>query len=142
MSRDCAITQHVRETQERIFRLAQRDHGLTLKAIALDSGIPYGTLRTYAGNTTDRATAEMSASAIRKLTGIIPAELLSLLLPDGFAIVRVPEEVDHDTIETLARDYLAAKGKAHRPDSPGGRELASCESNVLDLKAAALRAAA
>jgi hypothetical protein len=118
-------------TQERIFRIAQRD-GLTLKAISLDSGIPYSTLRSYAGNNGE--TAEMPVSALYKLVGVIPDELLSLLLPEGRAIVAVPENMDHDQIADACADYLHAKNAAHHPESEAGRDISPREQEALDAK--------
>src|SRR5687767_151425 len=67
MATDSEIPHCTKTTQERIFRIAQRQ-GLTLKAISLDSGIPYSTLRGYAGNNGE--TAEMPVSALCKLAGV------------------------------------------------------------------------
>ncbi|WIA54335.1 hypothetical protein N6H05_14810 [Sphingobium sp. WTD-1] len=88
--------------------------------------------------------ATMSVASLFRLleTGALPADLLSMLLPAGFQIVRAPEEIDHDEMEAACRDYLAAKGKAHHPDSPDGREISSCEDDALDARAARLRAVA
>ena len=83
----------------------------------------------YAGHNGD--TAEMPVSALRKLVGVIPGELLSLLLPDGFAIVQVPENIDHDEIASACRAYIDAKDRAHHPESPAGREIAPCEDDEL-----------
>ena len=108
------ISHCTKATQERIFRIAQRN-GLTLKAISLDSNIPYSTLRSYAGHNGEPA--EMPISALAKLIGVIPDELLSLLLPDGRAIVQVPENVDVDEVADWAEKFGAAKLTAHRKDS-------------------------
>lgn len=121
----------IRATQERIFRIAQRN-GLTLKAISLDSEIPYNTLRSYAG--CNGATAEMPVSALRKLVGVIPDELLSLLLPADRAIVQVPLGIDHDELADKFHDYLMTKTKAHCPSSPGGREITDEEDEELRSK--------
>ena len=107
-----------------------------MKAISLDSDIPYGTLRTYAGHS--GTTAEMPVSALYRLVGVIPDELLSLLLPAGRQIVQAPESVDHDTLADLVRDYLITKDHAHRPDSPGGREISGCEDEALRGKLTAV----
>jgi len=139
MARNCDIGGIIRKNQELVFRVAKAN-GLTLKAISLDSGIPYSTLRTYAGN--NGATSIMPVDALYELVGVIPDELLSLLLPEGRSIVSVPDDLDHDAIETMARDYLAAKGAAHHPASPGGREIADCERAKLGGKYAALKAVA
>lgn len=124
MAHDSDIT----ATQERIFRIALRG-GLTLKAISLDADIPYNTIRSYAGS--GCATAEMPVSAMRKLCGVIPDELLSLLLPDGRQIIRAPESIDHDALSEHLRDWLAEKDHAHHPESPGGREISDCEDAKL-----------
>lgn len=131
MATSSDISHNAKATQERIFRIAQRN-GLTLKAISLDSGIPYSTLRSYAGHNGEPA--EMPISALAKLVGVIPDELLSLLLPEGRAIVVVPEQIDHDQVAEAFHDYLTCKEQAHRPDSPGGREIVDCEDNVLRVK--------
>ena len=123
-------------TQERIFRIAQRQ--MTLKAISLDSDIPYNTLRSYAGS--GCATAEMPVSALRKLIGVIPDELLSLLLPEGRVIVQAPDELDHDAIEDACRDLLETKGRAHHENSPAGRDISDCEREALGRKVVSLRA--
>lgn len=129
----------IRETQERVFRICQAN-GLTLKAISLDAGIPYSSLRSYAGNS--GATSIMGIDVLYQLVGVVPNELLSLLLPSGNAIFTVPDDVDHDEIEEMARDYLATKAKAHRADSPEGPAVAACERNTLNGKVARLRVAA
>lgn len=131
MADESKISHCTKETQERIFRLALRE-GLTLKAISLDSGIPYSTLRSYAGNNGE--TAEMPVSALRKLAGIVPDELLSLLLPDGRAIVQVPDEIDHDEIADAFAGYLKAKNDFHHPESEAGRDIGPNERAALDAK--------
>lgn len=129
----------VRERQLIIRRELDR-RGISLKGIAFDAGISYSTVVSYFPGEKDKEPHTVSGAALYRLAGVLPDDLFSLLLPDGFQVVRVPEGVDHDEFETMARDFLAAKGKAHHPDSPGGRELSDCERADLDGKAAALRA--
>ena len=132
----------VRERQLVVRREMDR-RGVSLKAVSLDSGIPYASVVSYFPGERDKVPATIPGSAIFALCGskALPLDLLSLILPDGFQIVRAPEEIDHDEFETMCRDYLAAKAKAHRADSPSGRELAECEREVLDGKVVQLRAA-
>jgi len=139
MSLEREITHVMRETQERIFRVCQ-SRGLTLKAISVDSGIPYSTMRSYAGN--NGPTAIMGVDALYRLVGVVPDELLSLMLPEGRAIVSVPTDIDHDEIERRCRDYLAVKGRAHRQDSPDGPAISACESIELAGQVVQLRAVA
>lgn len=125
------IADRQRAMQERVFRLAIRDHGLTLKAISLDSDIGYTTIQTYA-----KGQAVMSIASLFRLVGVIPDELLSLLLPNGKHIVEAPEEIDHDEIAGALHDYLLTKEKAHHPESPAGRDIAPCEDKALRGKLA------
>lgn len=132
----------VRDRQLAIRREMDR-RGISLKAVSLDSGIPYPTIVSYFPGEQDRQPATLPGSAIfmLALTKALPLDLLSLILPDGFQIVRAPELLDHDEFENLCRDYLATKGKAHHPDSPGGREIAPCEEAALTGKVVTLKAA-
>ena len=135
----------VRERQLAIRREMER-RGISLKAVSLDSGIPYQTIVSYFPGERDKVPATLSGSALFQLcqSKALPLDLLSLVLPGGFQIVRAPEDIDHDEICDWAESYVAAKTKAHRVDSPMGPEIAPCEKAVLDGKVSALplRAAA
>lgn len=133
----------IRERQTAIRRELDR-RGTAMKVVAFDSGIPYDTLLTYFPQEGSREPAQIPGGAIYALAdgNAIPLDLLSLLLPAGFHIVRAPEAVDHDDIETACRDFLAAKGASHHPDSEAGREIGPGEQALLDGKVAHLRAAA
>lgn len=135
MSLSDNISARQKRVQQTVFREACR-RGNTLKAIALDSGNGYTTVQSWANGS-----AVMSIAGLFSLVEVIDDDLLSMLLPDGRLIVRVPEEIDHDEFEEGCRDFLAAKGQAHHPNSPAGREIADCEKDVLDRKVVALRAA-
>lgn len=67
--------------------------------------------------------------------GVYP-ELLSLLLPDGFQIVKTPEGINHDEITDLMHDYLKTKSAAHHPESEDGREIGPKERDALNSKIA------
>lgn len=130
MSHGDNIPARQKAMQERVFRLAQRDHGLTLKAISLDSGIGYTTIQTYA-----RGEAVMSIASLFCLIGVVPDELLSLLLPDGRLIVQAPVEIDHDQIAEAVADYAATKNACHHPESEMGRDIGPTEHALLTGKA-------
>ena len=131
------ISDRQRRETARVFRLAERDHGLTLKAIALDSGLGYTTVQTYASGH-----AVMSIASLFCLVGVIPDELLSLLLPDGRQIVRAPEELDHDALCELAEDYVREKTASHRADSECKEQIGPQERARLTAKAVRLKAVA
>lgn len=120
----------VRERQLAIRREMDR-RGLSLKAIAMDSGLPYSSVVSYFPGERDREPATMPCSALFKLCGVLPADLISLLLPVGFAIVRVPEAIDHDELADAMVDYLATKQAAHRPDSECGPAIGPTEGSTL-----------
>lgn len=115
---------------------------LALKAVAFDSGLPYETLLTYFPQEGSREPAQIPGGAIFALCGALPADLLSLLLPDGFQIVRAPEGIDHDRVAELAADYLRTKHAAHRPDSEAGRDIGPNEERELTGKLVVLKVAA
>lgn len=137
MPLDPKIIQNVKSAQERVFRLAKRDYGLTLKAISLDSGIDYDSICNYAKGET-----QMGLAALDALIGVIPDVLLSLLLSGDRVIVRTPEGIDHDQIAEACQDFLVAKHAAHHPESEAGREIGPGEDNVLRVKFARVAAGA
>lgn len=138
MATDCRITHLTLETQKRIFRLSERDYGLTQKAVSMDSGIPYTTIRTYASGE-----AVMPVTALVKLVGVIPDSLLSQLLdPAARCIVRIPAGVDYDEVSKVCREFLDEKERAHHPQSEQGREIGPVESRELGATVVELKARA
>lgn len=130
-ARCCEITQAVEAGQLAMFRLAERDHGLSLKILALETGIPFGTLRSYAQGTT------MPVPALVKLSKVIPNELTSLMLDPGGKVLAdaEPEETDIDDLARAAVDILQRYVTARHPESPGGIRIVHNE--VADIKLAA-----
>jgi hypothetical protein len=114
---------------------------IALKVVSFDSGIPYSTLLSYfpapEGKTKP---AELPMGALYNLCGALDADLLNLLLPDGWAIVQVPRGIDFDDISAGCRDFLATKDQAHHPESEAGRDIGPSEQSQLDDKVVRLRA--
>lgn len=132
----------VRERQKLIRREIDRRR-IPIKAIQLDGGWKEPTTVLSYFPADDNATpATMSvASLYRLIEGkALPVDLLSLLLPAGFAIVHVPENIDHDEADQACRDYADAKAAAHHPESEAGRDIGPREDNVLRGKFTRLRA--
>ena len=130
----------VRDRQKLIRREMERRH-IAIKAVQLDAGWETpSTVLSYFPGDPDKVPATMSVAALYRLlkTNALPVDLLSLLLPDGFQIVRAAEDIDHDELCDWAESYVATKTKAHRADSPLGPEIAPCEKNELDGKVCAL----
>ena len=74
----------------------------------------------------------MPLSALVRLIGVIPNELLSLLLPEGQSIVRISDAINHDEIAAWAEDFQAKKLKYHREDSECGPAIGPNEKGDLD----------
>lgn len=122
----------VRERQKAIRREMNR-RGIAVKAVQMDGGWDSpSTVLSYFPEDATAQPAVMSMASFYRLFNALPVDLLSLMLPNGFQVVRAPDEIDHDEIERLCREYLDAKGKAHRKDSPGGTEVTDGERDNLD----------
>lgn len=120
----------IRQRQLAIRREMDR-RGIALKAVHFDSGIPLPTLQSYFPTEGTRDPAVMPLSALDARIGVIPDDLLSLLLPAGRLIVQAPEEIDHDQIAPAMRAYLKAKDEAHHPESEAGRDIGPGEDKSL-----------
>jgi hypothetical protein len=138
----CKQSDIVRDRQRAIRRELDR-RGISLKAVSFDSGIPYSTLCTYfPGNergVAERKPAELPTGALMALFGAVPDDLLNLLLPDGYAVVRVPSGIDYDDISEACRDFISSKDKAHHPESEAGRDIGPNEHAELAGKVVQLR---
>jgi hypothetical protein len=110
--------------QAEMFRLAQADHGLSLRVLSQRSPISYGTLRGWQNG------AAMPAWAIGELADAgIPDELLSLITePWKRSIVTDDEtETDIDDAAEAADDVVAEVRRARHPRSPGGTAIVHTE---------------
>lgn len=125
--------------QARMFRLAARDYDLTLKAIHLDTLIPYDTLRSWKGD--KGAHAMMPMWAINALAGVIPDELLSLLTEPGDRhLTRNGEDDDGlDDLGDRADEVAREVRRARHPQSPGGTEIIAIEEARIKQLARGLR---
>lgn len=139
MATDDRITFLVLEAQQRIFRLAERDHGLSLKALSLDSGMPYNTIRSYAGGA-----SVMPVPALLKLVGVIPDELLSQMLEPvrRHLAENDSDDGDHDTLASNCIEFVGKHSRARHPASPAGTDIAPCEDKDLRETRQQLRARA
>lgn len=131
MALDPRKVESVRTRQRLMFEKAldRRTYNLTIKEIAQRSGVDDSSISNYASGLTT-----MSLAAIDALVGVIPDELLSMLLPDERVIIRLPTGIDHDELDAAMRDYVAAKAQAHHPESEAGREIGPNEDATLRQK--------
>ena len=82
----------------------------------------------------------MPVAVLAKLCGVIDPALLSLLLPDGYALVRVDALSDPAALASGALDYLGLYSAARHPESELGTEIGPSEAVGLEATAARLRA--
>ena len=128
------ISNRIKSKQSTAFRLAERDYAQKHKDIAEDAGISVNSVGAYA-----RGETVMGLAAFYKLCGVVPNELLSLMLPAGFQVVHTPENLDHDEVMRAIAEYSMLKMDAHRKDSVDGEEISACEDAALRVKLAAIR---
>lgn len=127
----------VRQRQSAIRRELDR-RGIALKAVSFDAGLPYPTLLTYFPQEGGRDPVMMPMGAVYACaeSKAIPDDLLSLLLPAGCVLVRLPENVDHDEACKAMGEYMREKHASHAANSPAGTAIAPCEDGRLRAKLA------
>ena len=106
--------------QQDMFRLAQKECGLSLRAISQRSPIAYNTLRGWAQG------AAMPAWALGELADAgVPDHLLSLITAPWKRSVMTDEETDADFDDAAdaAGEFAAAVRRARSPSSPGGTNI-------------------
>ena len=136
MSASDNISAFVLREQIEVFRLACRDLQLQLKQIADRSGIPYPNVKVYA-----RGECQMPITAIKRLLSIdgFAPYLSRLFAPEGFALVGLVDEPDHDGLAVDAIEFAAEYASARHPASPGGVAIVPEETARLNARAVKLR---
>lgn len=134
ISDDDRIVDAIRDRQ--LIIRAQLDARLiSLKGIAFDSGIGYSTLLSYFPGEKDKHVTALPVAALFRLIPVLPADLIGLLLPEGYSIVKVPEGIDHDELAAGAIAYAAGHARARHPASPGGVDITPEEDTELAVSA-------
>ncbi len=122
--------QDVAAAQERMLRLAARDHGITKAVIAAETRIPIGTVRSWY-----RATAPvaMSLADFVLVCRVIPDSLTSLCLEPSAKHIGTngDDEGDLDAVASHAGDFAHEHQKARHPASPGGTAIVPQEAARL-----------
>lgn len=130
----CEHDSIVRGRQMAIRREMMR-RGISVKQVQLDGEWkhPSTVLSHFPNPDGEQEPATMSVATLCRLLEkkALPPELLSMLLPDGFAIVQASECVDYDDLSAACRDLIAEKDKAHHPESEAGRDLGPGEQAKL-----------
>ena len=127
----CGVRQ---DRQRRMFRIATdpRRYGLTLKMIAADSGLHPDSIRKYAAGET-----VLSMTSMVCLIGVLPDELLSLLLPEDRVIRTVGDDDDHARHARHCVEYLSDYAAARDPNSECQEKIGPGEHKRLKARRAA-----
>lgn len=117
--------------QAELFRRAHSEEGLSLRALAAKTPIPFSTLKGW------RDGSAMPAWAIGALGDAgVPDHLLSLITAPWQRCVVTEEDGDGDldTAAIAALDFAAEAHKARHPQSPGGVAIVPQEAAIIHPK--------
>lgn len=134
----CAFSQNIIARQIDMFRIAKRDHGLTDKVLAAETGYKAGTIATWATGTA------MPAYALVKLSRIIPDHLTSLMFEPAEKHVgtNTPGDGTLDEVAREAAEYNVEYLNARDPQSESGPALSPREEAQLKFRSRRLASAA
>lgn len=135
-------TEIVRDRQRAIRREMIRRR-ISPDVVALDSQLSKSSVAGYFPNPDGKApVTAITVPALFALleSGALPCELLSLLLPDGFAIVPKPDHIDHDDLMAACTEFSAVYGAARHPGGEAGIEIGPREAARLETAAGHVRA--
>lgn len=117
--------------QAELFRRAALEEALPLRAIEVQSGISYSTLKGW------RDGAAMPAWALGALGDAgVPDHLLSLVTAPWKRAIYTEEEGegDLDTAAIAASDFSSEVQRARHPQSPGGVQIIPQEKAIIEPK--------
>lgn len=125
--------------QQTMFRLAERDAGITRKMICLSTGYSRTAIDEWA-----RGEKSMSGPAIVAIAAMpeFPSTLLSLLFEGtNRHLADDCDAGDHDTLAGNCVEFSSTYTRARHPQSPAGVDIAPCEDRELQQVARKVRAA-
>lgn len=138
MADRCAFSENVLARQCDMFRIAKRDHGLTDKVLAAETGFKLDTITTWTKGTA------MPAYALVKLCRIMPDHLTSMMFEpaDKYVGTIAPGDGSLDELAREAAEYNVEYLNAHDPKSENGPGLSPREEANLKFKSKRLAAVA
>lgn len=123
--------QETKAAQKEMFRLAERDYGLSLGVIESEAGLREGALKPY-NHSNIFARAKMPLWIFVRLCRVLPDDLTSLCVEGaGKRIASNKGADDLDALATEAGDFAHEYSRARHPASPGGVEIVPQEAVPL-----------
>lgn len=136
MSHDDATLAYIIEAQMQIFEDARHDLQLSLPKIAQLAHLPVTTVNAWAQGR--NALSLWGLKKLMRVDAMVP--LLSRLFePEGFVVVKEIDCANIDAVADACHDLLARKERAHREDSPAGRDIHPDEHDELNSSITRLR---
>lgn len=131
MQHDCSITQRLLRRQKTMFRLAERDYGITHKEVHHETGMSLSAIGQYA-----RGETAMGGPAILKLAAWkdFPADLLTLLFDGTNRVVCNEGDGDHTEYADHCIDFAAEYQRSRHPNSEAGVDIGPNEHRKLSSK--------
>lgn len=132
MTADNDIARRSVAAQSHMFRLAERDHGLTRKVLHLETGIPVSTLKAWANDTA------MPVYGLAILAKVVPDYLTSLVVEAAGKCISTPEADDGlDELAIEASGFVADYVQARADGQLDHVERAKLNERKRRLKAVA-----
>lgn len=129
MAHDCNITQRLLRSQRTMFRLAERDHGITQSEVHHATKMSLSAIGQYA-----RGETAMSGPAIMKLAAWqdFPSALLSILFSSTErAVCDVDGDGDHAAHADNCIQFASRYTQARHPESEAGTSIGPSENREL-----------
>jgi len=122
--------------QQEMFRLADKNYGLSLRVLSQTRDIPFSTLKGW------RDGSAMPAWALGELA--LPDEIVSIVLSpyDKQVGADAEEDADLDELAELTADFTEDYIRARNPRGPGGAQIIPIEKRRLKEKSARIAAKA
>lgn len=126
------ITPIVKDRVERMFRIAERDHKMSLDVLEAETGISEGTMRGWR-----EGRAMMPLDSFLTLALVIPNALTSLVTQSAGKTLNDigADECDSDDAAIAALELALRWARARHPNSPGGVVITHCEKPDIKLAA-------
>ncbi len=120
--------------RQHLIRMEMDQRGILVKQVQIFGGWDTpSTVTSYFPADRDKEPQTMSVAALYRLLDkdALPADVISLLLPERYSIVEKPKNIDHDAVASWCIQFLNKWNAAKHPESEAGTETGPKESSEL-----------